>query len=79
MKNASRNKDKLLEIRKITVCRKVFSYHNYHPIITICGKWLKKSRFRAGDKLALKVYEKENYRRNRDAERRILQGKPLGY
>lgn len=59
MKNASRNKDKLLEIRKITVCRKVFSYHNYHPIITICGKWLKKSRFKAGDKLALKVYEKK--------------------
>ncbi|MDV3947034.1 hypothetical protein CMT75_00670 [Elizabethkingia anophelis] len=79
MKNANRNKDKLLEIRKITVCRKVFSFHNYHPIITICGKWLKKSRFRAGDKLALKVYEKENHRRNRNAERGILQGKPVGY
>lgn len=59
MKNANRNKDKLLEIRKITVCRKVFNFHNYHPIITICDKWLKKSRFRAGDKLALKVYEKK--------------------
>ncbi|MEL5901549.1 SymE family type I addiction module toxin [Elizabethkingia anophelis subsp. anophelis] len=59
MKNASRNKDKLLEIHKITVCRKVFSSYNYHPIITICGKWLKKSGFRAGDKLALKVYEKK--------------------
>ncbi|WP_337085502.1 SymE family type I addiction module toxin [Elizabethkingia anophelis] len=59
MKNAGRNKGKLLEIRKITVCRKVFSSYNYHPIITICGKWLKKSGFRAGDKLALKVYEKK--------------------
>ncbi|MDV2446192.1 hypothetical protein CMU93_04275 [Elizabethkingia anophelis] len=59
MKNAESNKDKLLEIRKITVCRKVFSSYNYHPIITICGKWLKKSGFRAGDKLALKVYEKK--------------------
>ncbi|HFK5553969.1 TPA: SymE family type I addiction module toxin [Elizabethkingia anophelis] len=59
MKNAERNKGKLLEIRKITVCRKVFSSYNYHPIITICGKWLKKSGFRAGDKLALKVYEKK--------------------
>ncbi|HAY3537138.1 TPA: type I toxin-antitoxin system SymE family toxin [Elizabethkingia anophelis] len=48
-----------MEIRKITVCRKVFSSSNYHPIITICGKWLKKSGFRAGDKLALKVYEKK--------------------
>ncbi|MET7036909.1 SymE family type I addiction module toxin [Elizabethkingia miricola] len=59
MKNANRNKGKLLEIRKITVCRKVFSSYNYHPIIMICGKWLKKSGFRAGDKLALKVYEKK--------------------
>lgn len=59
MKNADRNKGKLLEICKITVCRKVFSSYNYHPIITICGKWLKKSGFRAGDKLALKVYEKK--------------------
>ncbi|WP_407535318.1 SymE family type I addiction module toxin [Elizabethkingia miricola] len=59
MKNANRNKGKLLEIRKITVCRKVFNSYNYHPIITICGKWLKKSGFRAGDKLALKVYEKK--------------------
>ncbi|OPB95399.1 SymE family type I addiction module toxin [Elizabethkingia occulta] len=58
MKNANRNKGKLLEIRKITVCRKVVGPWRYHPIITICGKWLKKSGFRAGDKLALKVYEK---------------------
>ncbi|PSD44231.1 hypothetical protein C7E23_03135 [Elizabethkingia anophelis] len=48
-----------MEIHKITVCRKVSSFQNYHPIITICGKWLKKSGFRAGDKLALKVYEKK--------------------
>jgi hypothetical protein len=33
MKNAESNKDKLLEIRKITVCRKVFSSYNYHPIM----------------------------------------------
>ncbi|MGY5254934.1 SymE family type I addiction module toxin [Sphingobacterium spiritivorum] len=57
-----RNKGKLLETRRITVCRKVLEkrndYGRYNPVITLTGKWLWESGFKGGDKLALKVYEK---------------------
>ncbi|MCL1665122.1 type I toxin-antitoxin system SymE family toxin [Elizabethkingia ursingii] len=56
------SKDKLLEIRRITVCRKILEKRNnfggYNPLITLTGKWLWESGFRGGDKLALKVYKK---------------------
>ncbi|MCT3801860.1 SymE family type I addiction module toxin [Sphingobacterium spiritivorum] len=57
------SKDKLLETRRITVCRKVLekrnSFGSYNPVITLTGKWLWESGFKGGDKLALKVYEKK--------------------
>lgn len=50
-------------IRRITVCRngidKPHCYGSYNPKFTLTGKWLWESGFKAGDKLALKVYDKK--------------------
>ena len=58
MKTTKKSKGKLLTTRRITVCNKILEARKYNPIITLTGKWLGESGFRAGDKLALKVYEK---------------------
>lgn len=63
MKKSDKNEGTLLGVRRLTVCRngidKPHCYGSYNPKFTLTGKWLWESGFKAGDKLALKVYDKK--------------------
>jgi|GEM_PF-1939822 len=63
MKKSDKNEGTLLGVRRLTVCRNYVGSSTccgaYNPKFTLTGKWLRESGFKAGDKLALKVYDKK--------------------